>query len=116
MFAAGPNALLCVGHARRTPLRFFLSKKNRHELVHADIREKQIRSVGQKRRRRHNGVLFLAKEIEKRLPDLRRSHQPEIKRDISRDARTTAVRFGVSTGGGMIEMAFGCSVCGGGGN
>jgi hypothetical protein len=42
-----------------------LRKKNRHELVHASIREQQIRGVGQKRRRRHNGVLFLAEEIEK---------------------------------------------------
>jgi len=51
-----------------------LSKKNRHELVHAGIREKQIRRVGQQRRRRHNRVPFLAKEIEERLSDLGRGH------------------------------------------
>ena len=47
MFPAGPNALLCVGHARRIPRRLLLSEKDRHELVHAGIREQQIRRVGQ---------------------------------------------------------------------
>ena len=44
---------------------FCLAEEDRHELVHAGIGEQQIRRVGQKRRRRHNGVLFLAEEIEK---------------------------------------------------
>jgi hypothetical protein len=56
---------LRVSHARWFPWRFLLRQKNRHELVHTSIREKQIWRVGQKRRRRHDGVLFLAKEIEK---------------------------------------------------
>ena len=49
MFSAGANALLRVGHARRIPLRFLLAEKDRHELVHAGIREEQIRRVGQQR-------------------------------------------------------------------
>jgi hypothetical protein len=56
---------LRVNDARWFPWRFLLREKNRHELIHAGIREKQIGRVGEKRRRRHNGVLFLAKEIEK---------------------------------------------------
>ena len=65
MFSSGTNAFLRVNDAWRFPWRFLLREKNRHELVHAGIRKEQIRRVGQKRRRRHNGVLFLAKEIEK---------------------------------------------------
>ena len=49
VFAAGANAFLCVGHARRIPGRLLLAEKNGHELVHARVREKQIRRVGQKR-------------------------------------------------------------------
>src|SRR5256885_66994 len=65
VFSAGANAFLCVNHARWFPRRFLLPEKNRHELVHAGIGEEQIRSVRQQGRRRHNGVLLLAKEIEK---------------------------------------------------
>ena len=50
MFSAGANAFLRVNDARRFPWRFLLREKNRHELVHAGIREKQIRRVRQKRR------------------------------------------------------------------
>ena len=74
VFAAGPNAFLGIGHARRIPRRFLLTKKNWHELVHAGVGEKQVRRVRQERRRRHDGVLLLAEEIEKRLPDLGRGH------------------------------------------
>jgi len=42
-----------------------LTQKDRHELVHSGVGEKEIRRVWQQRRRGHNGVLFLAKEIEK---------------------------------------------------
>ena len=42
-----------------------LPEKDRNELIHPGVREQQIRGVRQKRRRRHNGVLFLAKEIDK---------------------------------------------------
>jgi hypothetical protein len=65
VFSTSPDAFLCVGDAGRFPWRFLLPEKNRHELVHAGIRKEQIRRVGQKRRRRHNGVLFLVEEIEK---------------------------------------------------
>ena len=65
MFSSGADAFLRVSHAWRFPWRFLLREKNRHELVHAGIREEQIRGVGKKRRRWHNGVLFLVEEIEK---------------------------------------------------
>ena len=71
VFAAGANAFLRVGDARRVPQRLLLPEKDRHELVHTGVGEKQVGRVGQERGRRHNGVLFLAKEIEKRLPNLR---------------------------------------------
>src|SRR5262249_27223935 len=74
MFSSGANAFLRIHDAGRVPERLLLPEKNRHELVHAGIREQQIRRVGQKRRRRHNRVLFLAKKIEKRLPYLSRSN------------------------------------------
>ncbi len=61
-----------------------MSEKDRHELVHAGVGEKQIGRVRQKRRRRHNGVLFLAEEIEKGLANLRRGHGAEIKRTFRR--------------------------------
>src|SRR6266550_4962543 len=67
MFAPSTNAFLRVSHAGWIPRWFLLSEKNRNELVHAGVGEKQIRGVGKQGRRRHNGVLFLAKEIEKRL-------------------------------------------------
>ena len=50
MLSTGANAFLSVGQARWIPRRFLLSQKNRYELVHAGIREQQIRRVGQKRR------------------------------------------------------------------
>ena len=65
MFSASADAFLRVNHAWRFPWRLLKKKKNRHELVHAGIREQQMRRVGKKRRRWHNGVLFLAEEIEK---------------------------------------------------
>jgi hypothetical protein len=75
VLAAGADAFLRVGHARRIPGRLLLTKKDRDELVHAGVCEKQIGRIGQERRRRHDCVLFLAKEIEKRLSDLRRGHE-----------------------------------------
>jgi hypothetical protein len=63
MFAAGANAFLGVGDPRRLPRRPLLSKKNRDELVHASVGKEEIRGVGEKRRRRHDGVVFLAKAI-----------------------------------------------------
>ena len=76
MFSAGANAFLGVNDTRWFPWRFLLFKKNRHELIHAGIREEQIRRVGQKRRRRHDGVLFLAEEIEKASADFSARHDP----------------------------------------
>ena len=74
VFAAGADAFLRVGGARRFPRRLRLAEKDRHELIHAGVGEKQIRRVRQQRRRRHNRVLFLAKKIEKGLADLGGSH------------------------------------------
>ena len=74
VFAAGPDAFLRVGHARRIPRRLLLFEKDGHELVHARVGEKQIGRVGEQRRRGHDGVLFLAKEIEKRFSDVGASH------------------------------------------
>jgi hypothetical protein len=39
MFSSGTNAFLRVSDAWRFPWRFLLREKNRHELVHAGIRE-----------------------------------------------------------------------------
>jgi hypothetical protein len=47
MFASGADAFLSVSNSRRIPRRFLLAEKDRHELVHAGVREKQIRCVGQ---------------------------------------------------------------------
>ena len=75
MLAAGADAFLRVGDARRIPRRLLLPEKNRHELVHPRVREKQVRRIRQKRSRRHDRVLFLAKEIEKGLADLGGGHR-----------------------------------------
>ena len=47
MFPSGSNAFLGVGHARRIPWRLLLSEKDRDELIHTRICEKQIGRVGQ---------------------------------------------------------------------
>src|SRR5438067_5698956 len=65
MFAAGANAFLRVGDARRLPWRLLLAEKNGHELIHAGVGEKQIRRVRHERRRGPNRVRLFAKEIEK---------------------------------------------------
>jgi hypothetical protein len=82
VFPAGSNAFLGVDHAWWIPDRFLLGEKNRDELIHAGVGEKQIGRVGQKRRRRHNRVLLFAKEIEKALTDFGAGHNAGIKRDI----------------------------------
>ena len=69
----------------------FAAEKNGHELIHPGVGEKQIGRVRHERRRGHNRVLLFAKEIEKTLTNLGTGHDAEIKRDISGDARTTAM-------------------------
>ena len=82
MLAAGADAFLGVGGARRiVRAGCLLAEENGHELVHARVGEEQVRRVGQERRRRHNGVLFLAKEIEKGLADFGGSHRDEFSVD-----------------------------------
>ena len=86
MFAAGANAFLRVGDARRIPRRLLLPEKNRDELVHPGVREKQIRRIRQERSRRHDRVLLLAKEIEKGLADFGGGH----------GCATTIARFAIA--------------------
>src|SRR5712691_9421041 len=57
MFTARADAFLRICYACRFPYSLLLSQKDRHELVHASIGEKQIRCVREERRRRHNGAL-----------------------------------------------------------
>jgi hypothetical protein len=82
MFPARPNAFLGVDHAWWIPDRFLLAEKNRHELIHAGVSEKQIRRGRHKRRRGHDRVLLFAKEMEKTLTNLGAGHDTGIKRDI----------------------------------
>jgi hypothetical protein len=74
VLAAGTDALLRVRRATGRVRTFGLSKKNRDELVHARVREQQIRRIGHERRRRNNGVLLRLEEVEERLSDLRGRH------------------------------------------
>src|ERR1043166_7695382 len=80
VFPAGANALLRIGDARRLPRRLLLAEKNRDELIHPCIGEKEVRRIRQERRRRHNRVLLLAEEIEKALPYFRRGHDVDLTR------------------------------------
>ncbi len=79
VLAAGADALLRVRRARvaagdgAAPLahiRRALAEEDGDELVHAGVGEEQVRRVGHERRARHDGVLFLAEEIEELLADL----------------------------------------------
>ena len=47
MFPSSANAFLGVGHARRLPWRLLLSEKDRDELIHARVGEKEIGRVRQ---------------------------------------------------------------------
>ena len=73
VFAAGTDALLRVGGSRVSRgdrsgptgnVGFGLTKKDRHELVHPRVGEKQVGRVGQKTRGLHDGVVFLAEKLE----------------------------------------------------
>ena len=64
MFAAGADALLCVGRAGRIVGGFFDAEKIGHEGIHAGVGEKQSGRLRQQRCRGHDAVLFLAEEIE----------------------------------------------------
>ena len=79
VFASGADAFLGVRRAlvgagnRACPFRDiggFLAEENGDELVHAGVREKQVRRVGHEARGGDDGVLLLAEEIEERLADL----------------------------------------------
>jgi hypothetical protein len=74
VLAAGADALLRIGSATWHVRTFHLPEENRDELVHAGVREQQVRRVGHQTRRRHNGVLLRLEEVEERLTDLRAGH------------------------------------------
>ena len=83
MFPAGANAFLRVGHARRLPRRLLLSEKNRHELVHAGIGEKQIRRVRQQAMTTAQWcAVSRERNRENSLTNLGAGHDAGIKRDI----------------------------------
>ena len=70
VLAASADALLCVGGAARCVRALGLAEKNRDELVHARVREQQVRRIGHEARRRHDGVRLRLEEVEERLADL----------------------------------------------
>ena len=74
MLASGANAFLRVCGAMRRIRARNLPEENRHELVHSRIREKEVRRVRHKARRRHDLVLFRFKEIKKRLTNFGGCH------------------------------------------
>ena len=51
-----------------------VAEKDRHELVHAGVGEKQAGRAGQQRGRRHDGVVVLRKKIKEALADFSAGH------------------------------------------
>ncbi len=84
MLAPGADAFLGVGGARRSVGGPLLAEEDGHELVHAGVGEEEIRRVGQEGGGGHDGVLFLAKEIEKGLANFGGGHLGKV----------TVARFG----------------------
>ena len=74
VFAPGADAFLRVGGAARRIRAGLFTEKNRHELVHPCVGEKQVWRVRHQARGRHNRVLPGLKKIEKRLSNLRTGH------------------------------------------
>ena len=71
VFAAGADAFLGVGRARRVDRGMVVwPEKNRHELVHARVGEKQIGRIRQQARRRDNGMPLRFEKIEELVSDL----------------------------------------------
>src|ERR1700731_4943214 len=89
MFPSGTNTFLRVGDARRIPRRLLLPEKKRNELVHPRVCEEQVRRIREERRRRHDGVLLFAKEIEKGLADF--GGGPDSSRDGSANRKVFTV-------------------------
>ena len=83
VLAAGADAF-CVSATRGGFTAASVAEEDRHELVHAGVGEQQVRRVRHERRRRHDGVLLLAKEIEKGLADLGGGHEPELSPTFSK--------------------------------
>ena len=84
VFASGTDAFLRVcGSEVRTceraspfrNVRRFLAEKKWDELIHAGIREKEIRRIRHEARGGNDGVLLRAEEIKERLADLSGCHK-----------------------------------------
>ncbi len=74
VLAAGADTFLGIGGPARRVGAVGLTKKDRHELVHARIGEQQVRRIGQQTAGLYNGVLLRFKKIKKRLPNFLRCH------------------------------------------
>ena len=74
VLAAGADAFLGVGGARRIVGSFFHAEEIRHERVHAGIGEQQTGRLRQQRGGWNDGVLLFPKEIEEALADLGGGH------------------------------------------
>ena len=74
VFAPGTDAFLRVGGSARRVWAVLLPKKNWDKLIHPRVGEKEVWRVGHQARRRHNGVLFGLKKIEKGLSNLGTGH------------------------------------------
>ena len=69
VLAAGADAFLGIGGAAGCVGAFRLAEEDGHELVHAGIREQQVRRIGQEARGGDDGVLLRLEEVEERLAD-----------------------------------------------
>ncbi len=86
MLTTGADALLRVRRASGRVGAFGLAEKNRDELVHASVREQQVRRVGHERTRRDNGVRPRLEEVEERLADLRAGHHLKRVKSLAKPA------------------------------
>ena len=93
VLAAGADALLGVGGAARRVRTFCLAEKNRDELVHAGVREQEVRRIGHEARRRHDGVLLRFEEIEKRLANLCGCHHLKLEKSVMEVFRAGERKF-----------------------
>ena len=78
VLSSGTDAFLRIGRTRvrsrdgarkARDIGLGIAEKNRDELVHPRVGEKQVRRVGHQARRRHDGVLLPAEKVEEALTD-----------------------------------------------
>jgi hypothetical protein len=74
VLAAGADAFLGVGRARRVVRGFFHAEEIRYKRIHPGIGEQQARRLRQQRGGRHNGVLLFTEKIQETLADGGGSH------------------------------------------